>query len=335
MVNIVKALSILFAYCLLIGSALAQIKADYYIESIMTDNHILIKPSPTKTKEFERISVGSTFAIYALDKDEIIGLATVVKRITEGVVAKIQVENAKFIIREKASLRLINFRDKIVDFPGSYNLMRAHDQRGQAQFMPLTYLGNWAGETSATIRKKEFLAGPTLLAYGVHDRIQIETTPLQNLVEAYNVGAKVMIIEEEGYSFSTASNYTYFHGHKERPVDFHILLDTFGNAKIMSYSRLSFLGRRPYRNNYITVNDYSSSYTAELQNIYGFMLSNWDRILIGPRYNFEDRLLGGHVSYAFISKHAHVLIGIQSNNFTRVSLGTREYIPVFDFYWRF
>lgn len=310
-------------------------KSDYYIESIMTDNHVLIKPTPQKAKEFEKIAPGSTFAVYALDKEEVIAMATAVKRITEGLVARVQIENAKFMVRESAKLRLINFRELITDFPGNYNLMRNHDQRGQARYMPLTYLGNWAGESAATVRKKEFLAGPTLLAYGVHDRVQVETTPLQNLVEAYNVGAKVLVLEEEGYSFSLGTNYTYFRNQKERPVDFHILLDSFGNAKIMSYMRLSFLGQRPHRNNYITVNDYNSAYTAELQNIYGFMLHNWDRILIGPRYNFEDRLLGGHIAYAFIGKHAHVMIGVQSNNFTKVSLGTREYIPVFDFYWRF
>lgn len=335
MVRVFKVIFYVLFLGLFHSHALAQGKLDYYVDSIMTDNHILIKPLPNKIKEFEKIGMGSTFAVYALEKDEVVALATVVKRITEGVVAKIQVENGKFIIREKAGLRLINFREKIVDFPGSYNLMRSHEQRGQAQYLPLTYLGNWAGETSATVREKEFLAGPTLLAYGVHDWLQIETTPLQNLVEAYNVGAKLLIFEEEGYSFSTASNYTYFRNQKERPVDFHFMLDTFGNAKIMSYSRLSFIGQRPYRNNYITVNDYNSSYTAELQNIYGFMLPNWDRVLIGPRYNFEDRRLGGHVAYAFIGKHAHVLLGIQSNNFTKVSLGIKEYIPVFDFYWRF
>lgn len=328
---------LLITLCLLTSLAFANRgeKNEYYIDSIMTDNHVLIKASPVKAKEFEKIVPGSTFAIYALERNEVIALATAVKRITEGVVAKVQIENSKYMVREKAMLRLINFRELISDFPGNYNLMRSHDQRGQARYMPLTYLGNWAGESAATVRKKEFLAGPTLLAYGVHDRVQVETTPLQNLVEAYNVGAKVLIVEEEGYSFSFGSNYTYFRYHEERPVDFHLMLDSFGNSKIMSYTKLSFLGQRPHKNNYITVNDYTSAYTAELQNIYGFMLKNWDRILIGPRYNFEDKLLGGHVAYAFIGKHAHVIVGVQSNNFTRVSIGTREYIPVFDFYWRF
>lgn len=323
-----------FLFCSLAFASRGE-KSEYYLDSIMTDNHVLIKASPLKAKEFEKVMVGSTFAVYALEKDEVIAIATAVKRITEGMVARIQVENSKFMIREKAMLRLINFRELIQDFPGNYNLMRNHDQRGQARYMPLTYLGNWAGQSAATVRKKEFLAGPTLLAYGVHDRVQVETAPLQNLVEAYNAGVKVMVLEEEGYSFSLASNYTYFRYYDERPVDFHALLDSFGNSKIMSYIRLSFLGQRPHKNNYITVNDYNSAYTAELQNIYGFMLKNWDRILIGPRYNFEDKLLGGHVAYAFIGKHAHVMVGIQSNNFTRVSFGMREYIPVFDFYWRF
>jgi hypothetical protein len=317
----------------------AQSKAPFVVEKIVNDKELVIRPLVNNREEFERIKVGSSFAIYGQDLKEVIAVAFVNKISSEKwVMCTVKVENTSTMIREGDGARIVRFDKENKEFDGNYNLVRNPDPKVQARYQHLTYLGYWAGHTSALIRKDEKLAGPTLLAYGLHNRVQIHTTPLLNLVQTYNLGTKINLIPEENYSFTVGLDYSIFDGKDMKPIDISLMFDSYASSNIMSYTKLSFYGERPQSNSYFTGGEQrfnERGYTAELQNYYGIMLKNWDRIFIGPKYNFDQRLLGGHISYAFIGKHSHFIAGIMTEDFSNSNFSSDAYRLIFDFYWRF
>lgn len=317
----------------------AQTKNNFIIEKIINDKELVIRPTVTSRDEFEFVKVGSTFAIYGQNSKEVIAVAFVNKVSSEKwAMCTVKVENTSTMIRDGNTAKIVRFDKENKEFEGNYNLVRNPDPKVQARYQHLTYLGYWAGHTASLIRKEEKLAGPTLLAYGAHERVQIHTTPLLNLIKTYNIGTKINLIPEENYSFTVGIDYSIFDGKDKKPLDFSLIFDTYASSNILSYTKLTFFGERPQTNSYFTGGEQrfnEAGYTAELQNYYGIMLKNWDRIFIGPKYNFDQRLLGGHISYAFIGKNSHFLAGVMTEDFSNSDFSSDAYRLIFDFYWRF
>ena len=68
---------------------------------------------------------------------------------------------------------------------------------------------------------------------------------------------------------------------------------------------------------------------------YGYVADNWNRIIFGPKVDFEKKKVGGSVGYYVIDKEFHMLIGASANDFSEAKLGREGYIFNLDFWWRF
>lgn len=318
-------------------------KSTYIVEKIVNDKEVVIRPIYSNSQEMERIHVGSIFAVHAISDDTVIAFATVIKKSSENwVLCHIDIENKHYFVRENAKARLVRFDEENDEFAGNYTLLRSKDSKVQARYQPLTYLGHWSGQTAATLREKEWLLGPSMISYGVIDRFQVFTTPFQNFVSIYNVGTNVQLIPEDDYTFSLGLHYSHYANKTEaNPLDVSLMFDTYASSKIMSYTKLTFFGERPDSDSYFSGtsersdNEKKRDYSVELQNYYGIMLSNWNRLLVGPKYNFDERLLGGHISYAFVGKNAHFMVGVMTEDFSEPDIGSKGYRAIFDFYWRY
>jgi hypothetical protein len=79
--------------------------------------------------------------------------------------------------------------------------------------------------------------------------------------------------------------------------------------------------------------------TSSFQSGYEFVLGNWDRVLLGPSYNFENKTLGGYLTYLKIWDRFHLGASLTTTDITEFTLfpqdgGDGYYLSV-DAYWRF
>ncbi|MNL36695.1 hypothetical protein D3C87_1587930 [compost metagenome] len=76
--------------------------------------------------------------------------------------------------------------------------------------------------------------------------------------------------------------------------------------------------------------------TSSFQTGYEFILGNWDRVLVGPSYNFEKQAVGGYLSYLKIWDRFHLGVSLNSTNITELKYSTSDgYYLAGDAYWRF
>ncbi|MFZ4714567.1 MAG: hypothetical protein ACOYL6_12670 [Bacteriovoracaceae bacterium] len=316
-----------------------DLKANFVVEKIINDKEIVIRPTRSILQEMESISDGSIFAIYSQSDNLVIAFATVHKKSSENwVLCTIVMEKKDYILREGSKARLVHFDEKKnLEFNGSYHLLQAHDRNAQNRYRPLTYLGYWSGQTASNLTKNEWLLGPTIMSYGIHERFQLSTTPFLNLVDIYNFGTKFILKSEDSYTFSSGIDFSHYAQYDQDPLDFSFMFDTFGSSRIISYTKLTFRDQRPTTDSYFYAGTQQNrnGYTTELQNYYGLMLDNWNRILFGPKYNFDEKILGGNISYAFLGKHTTFILGGMTEDFSKPHLGSNGYRLIFDFYWRY
>jgi hypothetical protein len=333
-----------FFWLLVFSSSLfAKDKVDdlgfFIVEKIINDKEVVIRPTKSIIKNMEQLQVGSLFAIYSQESNHVIAFAKVLKKSSEQwVLCSISMEHKNYILRENSKARLIYLSERDnLEFDGSYNLLQPHDRKAHNRYRPLTYLGYWSGQTAANLTKNEWLIGPTIMSYGLHNRIQLSTTPFLNLVNIYNVQSKYILKDEDTYTFSAGLDFSHYAKFDEDPLDFSFMFDTFSSSRIISYTKLAFRDYRPSTDSYFYAGTQQTSrgYVAELQNYYGVMLDNWNRILFGPKYNFDEKILGGNISYAFLGQHTTFILGGMTEDFSRTRFGSNGYRLIFDFYWRY
>jgi len=76
--------------------------------------------------------------------------------------------------------------------------------------------------------------------------------------------------------------------------------------------------------------------SSSFQTGYEAILSNWDRFLIGPNYNFEKKALGGYLSYVWIYDRLHLQLSLNTVDVTHLRASESDgYYGFFDIYWRF
>lgn len=311
----------------------------FVVEKIVNDKEIVIRPTKSILKNMEQLQVGSLFAIYSHQDNHVIAFAKVIKKSSEQwVLCSISMEHKDYILRENSKARLIYLSEKEnLEFDGSYNLLQPNDRKAHNRYRPLTYLGYWSGQTAANLTQNEWLIGPTIMSYGLHNRIQLSTTPFLNFVDIYNIQSKYILKDDDTYTFSAGLDFSHYAKYDEDPVDISFMFDTFNSSRILSYTKLAFRDYRPSTDSYFYAGTEQTSrgYTAELQNYYGVMLNNWNRILFGPKYNFDEKVLGGNISYAFLGQHTTFIVGGITEDFSRTRIGSNGYRLIFDFYWRY
>jgi hypothetical protein len=76
--------------------------------------------------------------------------------------------------------------------------------------------------------------------------------------------------------------------------------------------------------------------TSSLQTGYEFILGSWNRVLLGPSYNFETKALGGYLTYLKIWDRFHFSLSVNSTNVSSFKFSPVDgYYFLFDMYWRF
>ncbi len=309
-----------------------KVPHDFVVKHIISDTEIEILPEYPSNYAL----ANDLLVIISHETGVTIGYATVKKMGEKTWTATVKAHSKEALVRPGNFLQKVDLTNYHTNMPGRFDLVRKDQKDIAAKFKHLVYLDYQLGQAAATLDKHENLAGLTTYAYGVTNNFQLDSTTLLNFAKIFNVGAKLNVLSGEDYRVSLYSKYyRYFKYQNQSAYDFEAIIDKTSNTNMMTFTKVSHKVRRPEGSGILTPNIYTKSSNTEVQTIYGYILNNWNRVLLGPKYNIEQKTLGGAAIYTVIYNHFHWSFALQTSNLSKLRLGKDGYDYYLDFYWRF
>jgi hypothetical protein len=305
----------------------------FVITSILTDENINVQ----RLDKNITLKFGDILAIYSHDTDQVLGYAKVLT-VTEDsdlFVAKVETHDKNGLIRQENFLRKIDLSDPKSDIPARFDLTVKKDGVVAAKFRPLVYTGLANGMTASNLTKNEFLAGPSILGYGLNSNFQIHTNLISSMFKILNVGIKTKIYEHDDVTISIENSFQYFHLKKRGSYMFTGFLDTTSNSSFKSYARVKLFTRKPSDQYLYNSDEYAEDLNVEVQLSYGYLFSSWKQIIFGPKVDVNKRRVGGFLGYYTVDRNVNTMFGVSANDFSEFALGKQAYLLNLDLWWRF
>ncbi len=205
-----------------------------------------------------------------------------------------------------------------------------------SKYKPLFTQGFTVGETAQALWKNEYLVtwfGQ--IHYGVNDWLTVNSVLPADVLGAPNASMKARLYEGKGNVFSAGLVFAKIpDGENESTLNLNLYWDSISSETVVSHTFLSIaLYSFDSAENSTAI---KSLGTSSLQTGYEFILPDWDRVLVGPSYNFETKAVGGYLAYLRIWDRFHGGVSINSTNLTTFSLDPNDgYYFLFDAYWRY
>jgi hypothetical protein len=300
------------------------------ILSVVSDLEVELGPQASQWELDDVLAIyGSSPAL----SEEILGFGQISKKSETQVLATVKTHSKSALIRPGARVVRANLRSMNGKLPARYDLETRPDRKISARYKPLVYTGFQAGQTASILGKYEHLLGPGLYAYGLHEKFQLETAFLPNFVGVYNLGGKISIAHND--EFRIAAQLT---GQGDLKgfyrVGAAIFTDITSNSRFITHYRLAL--QNAVSSDSQATDTLKNPIQTELRINSGIMLGNWDRLIVGPKFNFDKKILGANLTYVFVWDHFHLLPSLASDDLTRLGLGDRTGTNFnLDFYWRF
>lgn len=309
-----------------------NIPHDFVLTNVISDTEIEITPADQKNYAL----ANDLLVIISHETGLTLGYATVKKIGEKTWIATVKMHSKEGLVRIGNFLQKVDLTNYHTKMPGRFDLVRKDQKDIASKFKHLVYLDYQLGQAAATLDKHEHMLGLTTYAYGITNSLQVDTTTLFNFVKIPNAGVKLNVLAGEDFRVSLYTKYyRYLKYDNQNAFDFEAIVDKTANTNMMTFTKVSHKVRRPEGSGILTPNIYSKQSNTEIQTIYGYILNNWNRILLGPKYNFEQKTLGGAAIYTVIYNHFHWSFALQTSNLSKLQLGNNGYDYYLDFYWRF
>jgi hypothetical protein len=298
---------------------------------ILDSRHVFIQvggEDPRPTPDF--------WILQDVDDGETLGYARVVGEAfaagTWGLKAVVKVHRESPLVRIGSRARPLDLKKGVL--PEARQDLFMSDIELPAYLRPPVYLGYAVGSTAALLQPGEWLLGLGPAMYGFNDKVQVDTLTLYDLLGLPNLAAKYEFVDDD--EFRIAASVRGFYSQHDDALfgDLDLYMDSFTNSRWVTYTRLSLQSRRP-TNSPLFPQTLENGLTAELAIHYGYLLSDWNHLVLGPIFNLDAKTIGGTMSYLIVAKTFHLLLGLQSQNFLEASFSQSGYSVVVDFWWRF
>ncbi len=245
-------------------------------------------------------------------------------------------QSRRYMIQKGDIVRKLDITSENPDFLGSTELViKKSEQNISSKYRPLFYQGLTIGETAQTLYKNEFLVnflGNTY--FGVTEWLSIGSVLPGNALGKPNFNFKARFYESETTTLSTGLSYVRVSAEDESVVNMNFFWDSTSSDSLISHTFLSLgLAKWEGAADAAAIKALGSS---SFQTGYEVISTDWNRILIGPSYNFEKKALGGYLSYVWIYDRMHTQVSINATDIAQFRLDpTNGYYGFIDFYWRF
>lgn len=203
-----------------------------------------------------------------------------------------------------------------------------------SKYKPLFTQGMSIGDTSKTLWENEFvISWLGHLYYGVTDRLTMNTLLPLNAVGGNNLSAKYNFYDSDANSVAVSFNYNKIPQSRSHSVNASLIWDSISSENVITHSYLSLALATFEDAKDATAFKYLG--TSSFQTGYEFILNNWDRVLVGPNYNFEKKSVGGYLSYMKILDRFHFSLNLISTNVSEFKYSVDNgYFLYFDMFWR-
>lgn len=328
-------MKILLILLMFVFSSLAySYDKEFVITDIMNDDVIRVQ----KLDMGVEVSPGDILLVYSHTSKSILGYARVevVDPDQEFFTATIQTHNKSGLIRPENFLKKVDLtKTKNKDMPARFDLLYKENRKAAAKYRPLVYTGLAQGFTAANLIKKEFLVGPSILGYGLTSSTQINTNLISTMFSILNVSVKNTVFRNDDYEISVENGFQYYHQRKKGSYQFTGYLDMVSNSNFNSYVKLRVFTQKPQDEYLYNSEEYLNDLNLELSLSYGYLFSNWNRLIFGPKIDVNKQKVGGTIGYYIIDREFHTMVGVSSNDFSEFKVGKQGYLFNLDFWWRF
>ena len=281
---------------------------------------------------------GDILLIYSHATKSILGYARV-EVIEEGkdyLTATVETHNKSGLIRPENYLKKVDLtKTKNDEMPARFDLLYKENRKAAAKYRPLVYAGLAQGFTASNLVKKEFLAGPSILGYGITSRWQIHTNLISTMFNVFNISTKNTLYSNDDYELSVENGFQYYDKKAKGSYQFAGYLDMVSNSNFNSYVKLRVFTQKPQDEYLYNSEEYLNDLNLELNLTYGYLFTNWNRLLFGPKIDVNKKKVGGQIGYYHIDREFHTMIGVSSNDFSEFKVGKQGYLLNLDFWWRF
>lgn len=221
-------------------------------------------------------------------------------------------------------------------YKGSTDLMvRKRSPLVSGKYKPLITQGLTVGDTAETLWEDEYLiTWYGQVKYGLKDWATIETIVPAYILGAYNASAKFRVYQSNSTVVSMGPNFARIPSQDRSTLNLNFYWDSISSESTLSHTffTLALLSFEDAED----ATAIKSLGTSSFQTGYEFIMPNWDRVLLGPTYNFEKKAVGGYLTYVKIWDRFHGSLSVNSTNVSSFKLSPVDgYYFSFDAYWRF
>lgn len=325
--------SVLFIYSVLLPVKAWAYENEFVITDIVSDQSIQIERLDKQIP----IAPGDLLAIYSHETKVVLGYARIISITdsTELFIAYIETHDKNGIIRPENYLKKIDLTKADNDIPARYDLAYREERSVAAKYRPLVYAGLVQGMTASNLAKKEVIVGPSILAYGLTRSIQLNVNLASTLFGVANLGVKNILVDNSDFELSFENGFQYYPSTKKGSYQLTGYLDMASNSSFKSYARFKVFTRKPEDQSLNNSEEYQRDLNLELQFSYGYIFSNWNQLIFGPKVDVNKKNVGGVIGYYIIERNFNTMFGLSSNDFSEFRLGKQAYLINLDFWWRF
>ena len=302
------------------------------VDSIEDSHHVFVLLEPVHTfEENQRV------IILSQSTHELVAFGDINLIITteDGDYAKIQIYE---IIKDslvKPGDPIVHLNEENVsryNVPGQFSIALNKEEALSAQYKDLVYLGVFGAE-GHTLSKNEWLFSPFMLQYGVSPNVTLKTEPGLYLDGYPNAGTKWRVAKNKHGTITLNSLLSREINRNDWIVQGGFLVSIPSSSKFQTHLALNLIFDGVEREN-ITAEKLKLFKDSDFRTIYEYITDDWDRLLLGPLYNFEQKSIGGTFSYMWIWDSYHLNLGVASKNVVDLEFSTKGYYILADFFWR-
>lgn len=307
--------------------------AEFIVTDIINDQSLQVQ---RLNKQIE-ISPGDILAVYSHQTKLVLGYARVssITDKTDHFIAIIETHNKNGLIRPENYLQKLDLTKTNNDIPARYDLTYRAESNVAAKYRPLVYAGVIHGMTASNLNKKEWLLGPSILAFGVTSRTQFDVNLVSSIFGVANLAVKNKLIDNDDYELSVENGFQYYASSEKGSYQFNGYLDMTSNSNFKSYAKFKLFTKKPEDQSLNNNEEYTRDLNLELQLSYGYILPNWNQLIFGPKIDVNKKRVGGVIGYYIIDKNINTMFGVSSADFSELRLGKQGYLLNLDFWWRF
>lgn len=320
-------------YFILSSTAFSYDK-EFVITDVLTDDIVKVQRLDLNIG----ITEGDLLLIYSHTSRSILGYARVevIDQENDFFTASIRTHAKSGMVRPENFLKKVDLtKTKNDDMPASFELLYKENTKAAAKYRPLVYGGLAQGFTASNLVKKEFLLGPSILGYGITSRWQVNTNLISTMFKVVNFSVKTTVFSSDDYEIAVENGFQYYHENTKGSYQFIGYLDMVSNSNFNSYMKLRVFTDKPQDEYLYNSEEYKDELNLELSLAYGYLFTNWNRLIFGPKVDVNKKKIGGTVGYYIIDKEFHTMIGVSSNDFSEFKIGKQGYLMNLDFWWRF